>query len=106
MQREIEETTMAPTVNRRTKAAHGRRSGVKHPHGVAILSDDEGGETPDQPFVEGAQDTLDPDLRHRMVSEAAYHRYAERGFEDGYELDDWLQAESDVEQILLNRTGS
>jgi hypothetical protein len=39
-----------------------------------------------------------------MISEAAYHRYGERGYADGYDLDDWLQAESDVNNVLLNPT--
>jgi len=56
---------------------------------------------PDQPFVEGARSTIDLDLRHRMVSEAAYRRYTERGYADGYDVDDWLQAEADVDHLLL-----
>lgn len=59
---------------------------------------------PDQPFAEGAQDALDPDLRHRMISEGAYHRYVARGYADGYDLDDWLDAEAAVDHVLLNRT--
>ncbi len=57
---------------------------------------------PDQPFEEGARDAIDPDLRHRLIGEAAYHHYAERGYEDGYDLDDWLQAEAEVDHLLLN----
>jgi hypothetical protein len=60
-------------------------------------------EMPDQPFAEGAQDSMDPDLRHRLVSEAAYRRYVERGYEDGYDVEDWLQAEAEVEHVLVNR---
>ena len=64
---------------------------------------------PDQPFAEGALDAIDPDLRHRMISEAAYRYYGERGYEEGYDVDDWLQAEADVDHLLLNprnRTGA
>ena len=57
---------------------------------------------PDTPFEEGAHDTLDQDLRHRMVSEAAYHLYAQRGYTDGYDLDDWLQAEAQVDHTTLS----
>lgn len=57
---------------------------------------------PDMPFEEGAHDALDPDLRHRMISEAAYHLYAERGYEDGYDVEDWLQAEAQIEHIITN----
>ncbi|MGE5668685.1 MAG: DUF2934 domain-containing protein [Betaproteobacteria bacterium] len=62
--------------------------------------DDEGGSVPDQPFSDPARDMIDPALRHRMISEAAYRRYVERGYADGYDLDDWLQAEAAVEQLL------
>ena len=37
---------------------------------------------------------------HRMISEAAYQLYAERGYVDGLELDDWLQAEAEVDRRL------
>ena len=57
---------------------------------------------PDQPFAEGAQDGVDSDLRQRMISEIAYRYYAERGYADGYEMDDWLQAEAEVDHVLLN----
>jgi hypothetical protein len=53
------------------------------------------------PFQTGAADVLDPDLRHRMVSEAAYYLYQQRGCTDGYELDDWLQAEAQIDHIAL-----
>ena len=32
----------------------------------------------------------------------SYHRYVERGYSDGYEVDDWLQSTTDVYQVLLN----
>lgn len=58
--------------------------------------------TPDQPFEEGARDALGSDLRHRMISEAAYYRYAERGYADGYDVDDWTAAEAEIDHLLLN----
>jgi hypothetical protein len=60
-------------------------------------------EMPDQPFAEGSQDSMDPDLRHRLVSEAAYRRYVERGYEDGYDMEDWLQAEAEIDHVVVNR---
>jgi hypothetical protein len=68
-----------------------------------IELESESEQLPDQPFAEGGQDGLDADLRHRMISEAAFHRYAERGYADGYDMDDWLQAEAEVDHLLLNR---
>ena len=75
-----------------------RRHGV--PGTVRIFETEE--DMADTPFEEGAQDKLDPDLRHRMISEAAYHLYAERGYADGYDLDDWLQAEAAVDHVSLH----
>ena len=66
------------------------------------VADDDSDVTPDMPFEEGAHDALDPDLRHRMISEAAYYLYAQRGYDDGYDLDDWLQAETQVDHIIMN----
>lgn len=84
--------------------AAGLRREPRHPHSVPILTaEDEAGTTPDQPFAEGAQDAVDPDLRHRLISEAAFRRYTERGYADGYDLDDWLQAEAEVDHVMLNR---
>ncbi|SPE24090.1 hypothetical protein SBBP1_260047 [Burkholderiales bacterium] len=57
---------------------------------------------PDQPFEEGAHDSIDPDLRHRLISEAAFDLYTKRGFVDGYDVDDWLVAETEVDHLLLN----
>jgi hypothetical protein len=68
-----------------------------------IASEQDADAAADQPFAEGARDMLDADLRHRMISEAAYHRYEARGYEEGYDLDDWLQAEAGVDHLLLNR---
>jgi hypothetical protein len=58
-------------------------------------------EEAEMPFEEGARSTLDPDLRYRMISEAAYHLYQQRGYADGYDLDDWLQAEAQVDHVAL-----
>lgn len=53
-------------------------------------------------------DTRTPDtkmpLRHapedmrKQIEEAAYYRAKQRGFEPGHELEDWIQAESEVMQ--------
>jgi len=76
---------------------------VTHPHSVPIMDVEAPEVTSEQPFAEGAQDAIDADLRHRMISEAAYRRYAERGYADGYDLDDWLQSEAEVDHLLLKR---
>jgi predicted acyl esterase len=57
------------------------------------------------PFEGGAHDAIDQDLRHRMISEAAYRLYAERGYADGYDLDDWLEAEAQVDHVTTGSSG-
>jgi predicted acyl esterase len=92
-----------PATRRKTRTPVRKRSGPAHPRGGAVAVPDIDDEfEPDQPFAEGALDAIDPELRHRMVSEAAYRLYGERGYEDGYDLDDWLQAEAAVDHLLLN----
>jgi hypothetical protein len=83
-------------VPHRAISARSHRSGSE----VETIEQDEG--VPEMPFEEGAHDTLDPDLRHRMISEAAYHLYAQRGYTDGYDLDDWLQAEAEVDHTTIS----
>jgi hypothetical protein len=37
-----------------------------------------------------------PEEIRRLIAEAAYFRAKERGFEPGHELEDWVEAESEV----------
>jgi predicted nucleic acid-binding Zn-ribbon protein len=45
------------------------------------------------------------ELRRQMVAEAAYFRAERRGFDSGDELDDWLEAEREVDAALHAGTG-
>lgn len=36
----------------------------------------------------------------RMIAEAAYLRAEQRGFAGGHELDDWLDAETEIRRLL------
>lgn len=36
----------------------------------------------------------------RLVAEAAYYRAQKRGFEPGYELQDWVEAEAEVKRLI------
>mgnify|MGYP001577552955 CR=1 FL=1 len=38
--------------------------------------------------------------RHRMIAECAYHRAQRRGFAAGAEVQDWLEAEAEVDSRL------
>jgi hypothetical protein len=80
-----------------------KRATHKHPHAAAVPAASEGSDImPDTPLEQGAHGVLDPDLRHRMISEAAYYLYTERGSDDGYDLDDWLQAEEQIEHAIVS----
>jgi len=87
----------------KTRRAREPVGTMTRPHGVPVIEPPtELERVPDQPFAEGAQDALDSDLRQRMISETAYRLYAERGYADGYDVDDWVQAEAEVDHLLLN----
>jgi len=43
-----------------------------------------------------------PEEKHHLISEAAYYRSERRSFIPGHELDDWLNAESEIEGMLSN----
>lgn len=87
------------TISVRPQRQHSVRPPLEAPVDLAAEQESSG---PDTPFAGGAGDALDPDLRHRLVSEAAYRRYVERNFEDGHDLDDWLEAEAEVDHLNLN----
>lgn len=78
------------------KASHATRR-PSHP---AILAADPA-PAAEQPFTEGAGDTLDADLRHRLISETAFHHLEDRGFAEGSELEDWSDAEAEVDHTLI-----
>jgi hypothetical protein len=42
--------------------------------------------------------------RLQMISEAAYYLAERRGFASGGELDDWITAEAQIDEILAGRT--
>ena len=45
---------------------------------------------------EAAPPPPDPDMLHALIAEAAYLRAEKRGFAEGGELEDWLEAEKEV----------
>lgn len=46
------------------------------------------------------------DARRGMIAEAAYLRSERRGFQPGYEDEDWLAAESEVDALLSAGSGA
>ena len=62
-------------------ATHHRSTiGHVHPHSVPTIDPEpDASEDRDQALAEGVRDEISPDLRHRLISEAAYHLYEGRG---------------------------
>ena len=54
----------------------------------------------DAPASRATHPGLDPQMRHEMISQAAYFHAEQRGFAGGGEMDDWLEAERDIERTL------
>ena len=40
--------------------------------------------------------------REQLISEAAYYKAEQRGFQPGNEMADWFEAETDVDRMLGN----
>ena len=47
-----------------------------------------------------APSAVGPEGRHYRIAEAAYLRAERRGFLPGHEIRDWLEAETEVDQLL------
>ena len=52
---------------------------------------------------EGRADDISPEELRKLISEAAYYRAKQRGFEPGHELEDWIQAEEEVMRRVAPR---
>jgi hypothetical protein len=50
--------------------------------------------------------SITAEQRHQMIAEAAYFMAADRGFQNGCELDDWLCAEAVVDKRLSGTAAS
>lgn len=44
-----------------------------------------------------------PEERTRLIAEAAYFKAAQRGFAKGGELEDWIEAEAEIDALLDSR---
>jgi hypothetical protein len=50
-------------------------------------------------------DLVPASLRYDMISQAAYFRAQSRGFSPGRDLEDWLEAEQEIDEIIRRRYG-
>jgi len=80
-----------------------RAAPIRPPGQTTVTSAENAEQGPDRPLADHAPDSIDPDLRHRMISDAAYHLYEKRGCVEGYAMDDWLKAEAALDPLLLER---
>lgn len=46
---------------------------------------------------------ITPEERWRMIAVAAYHKSERHGFALGREIDDWLEAEREIDELLGRR---
>jgi hypothetical protein len=52
---------------------------------------------------------IDPEHRRALIAQAAYYRAEKRDFAPGFEVEDWLSAESEVDTLLtlgIPKTGN
>jgi len=85
-----------------------RLSDAVTPADPAPVTDDTPSNTPSRPprarksppVVMPPRAKLTPEARHALIAEAAYLRAERRGFVPGYETDDWLAAEAEVDALL------
>jgi hypothetical protein len=49
---------------------------------------------------------LSPEERRAMIAESAYLRAERRGFGPGYEVEDWLAAEREIDALLNSGSGA
>lgn len=45
-----------------------------------------------------------PEQRHHLIAEAAYFRAESRGFQGGCPIEDWLEAEREVDRLYAQPT--
>ena len=47
---------------------------------------------------------IEPHRRQAMIAEAAYYLAEQRAFDPGHDVDDWLQAEQQIDQALAGNS--
>ena len=57
------------------------------------------------PAAEAGQASMENTMHEEEIRRRAYEIYLERGEQPGRELDDWLQAERELEGLVLAQAG-
>jgi len=61
------------------------------------------GRVPPSPSLDEPCFDVSPEERHHMIESAAYFLALKRGFVEGFELDDWVRAEREIDAALAAR---
>ena len=85
-------TTTTGKSSKRKTATPGKAAKAK----AATAAKTGAGETTRKP----AAAEITPEQRHQLIAEAAYLRAESRGFDAGDPIDDWLQAEQEIDARL------
>lgn len=72
----------------------------KRPPRAPKKNPEQSASAPPKPSGPEAKKPVNPEERYRMIAEAAYFRAERRGFAAGYELQDWLEAEAEIDKQL------
>ena len=67
-------------------------------HGSNVVGKINAQPIPGEPVFQGNVGL--PDEREYMIAEAAYYRAERRGFAAGNEMEDWLQAETEIDSLI------
>lgn len=109
-----QDTAAAETVKKTTKAV-GKTAATRTTTRKTSAGEGEAG-TPAAPRAASARKKaaplssggnavqLTPEERQRYVAEAAYFIAERRGFAAGADVEDWLQAEAEIDQMLAGTT--
>jgi hypothetical protein len=52
--------------------------------------------TDDHSLQGSYKDVIDPDKFRKMIAECAYYKAEKRGFPAGHDIEDWLEAEQEI----------
>ncbi|MEZ5540854.1 MAG: DUF2934 domain-containing protein [Pseudomonadota bacterium] len=106
---------MAPTSTRKTSARQparskaarekttqdGYKTGKPRLAGTSQPAIDKAAiKTTEQSKADSNPPGMTPEERRQMIAVAAYHRAQQRGFARGAEVEDWLEAEKEIEILL------
>ncbi len=70
---------------------------MKRPSTPAVSFEESDSPVGENPSSTHSEPLAEQSERDRKIAEAAYYRAEARGFAAGYEMEDWLEAESEID---------